>query len=75
MNEQQLTDTAMATLGYKAAQGGAATTILGWVVSSQGTAIIGICIGVVGLLVQAYFSRRRDKREQAEHERRMKAPL
>lgn len=32
----------------------------------------GIFVGLVGLAITYYFQRRRDKREQAEHERRMK---
>jgi hypothetical protein len=64
-------DATLAALGHKTAQAGTATTFVGWVLSSQGTAAIGIVIGLCGLGIQLYFRRKQDKREQAEHERKM----
>lgn len=64
-------DAALAAIGWNTTKVGTGTTLLGWALSSEGTAAIGIVLGVVGLAVQFYFNRRRDKREQAEHERRM----
>jgi hypothetical protein len=66
-----MNEAVLATVGHKAAQVGAGTTVLGWLLSSQGTAVLGISIGVCGLLIQWYYRRKQDKREQAEHERRM----
>lgn len=33
--------------------------------------LVGIVVGVTGLIVQINYQRRRDQREQAEHEKRM----
>jgi len=64
-------DAAIAALGHKASQAGTATTFVGWALSSQGTAIIGILIGITGLLVQWHYRRKQDRREQEEHDKRM----
>lgn len=69
----------LAAVGSKATFAGAGTTIGGWLLSSEGAVFVGIVLGVLGLLVNVWFSRRRDAREQrqlelrqAEHEARMK---
>lgn len=64
-------DATIATVAHKTAQGGALTTFIGWATSSQGTAAIGIAIGLVGLCIQWYYRRKQDKREAAEHAVRM----
>lgn len=61
----------MAAAGSKATYTGAGASILGWVLSSEFGILMGVLIGVGGLCVNFYFQRQRDKREQAEHERRM----
>jgi hypothetical protein len=66
-------DAALATIGHKTAQGGVGLTFLGWALSSEGTAAIGIFIGICGLSIQWYYRRKQDRREEAEHEARMKA--
>ena len=64
-------EAARAAIGHKTAQAGAGTTIMGWLLSSEGTAVVGMCIGVIGLLIQFYYKRKQDKREQEEHDLRM----
>lgn len=64
-------DAAAATFGTKAAYTGATTTVGGWLLSSEFGVIAGLLIGVTGLLVNLYFQRRRDLREEREHQRRM----
>jgi hypothetical protein len=64
-------DAALAAVGHKTAQAGAGTTMIGWLLSSEGTAAAGILIGVIGLLVQFYYKRKQDRREQEDHDRRM----
>jgi hypothetical protein len=73
-------DAALATIGHKTAQGGVGITFVGWALSSEGTAVIGILMGLVGLSIQWYYRRKQDRREEeqdrreaAEHEARMKA--
>jgi hypothetical protein len=75
MNPQDATsqalDATIATIGWNTAKVGAAGTFFGWLLSSQGAAVVGI-IGVVGgLTIQLIFRWRQDQREQAEHDRRM----
>lgn len=62
-----------ASLASKTTTAGAGVAGLGWVFSSEAAVFFGILIGVVGLVVNIYFQRRRDKREQQEHQARMKA--
>jgi hypothetical protein len=71
MNAEAI-DATIAAVGHKTAQGGAGLTILGWALSSEGTAAIGLFIGAVGLTIQWYYRRKQDRREQAEHEARMR---
>lgn len=65
-------DQVMASLGGKTTQVGAGTSLLGWLTSSEFGVVAGIVIGVVGLSMQWWYSRKRDRREQAEHEARMR---
>jgi hypothetical protein len=71
-------DATLAAIGSKATWGGAGAAIFGWLTSSGFGVLIGAIGVVAGLLMQWYFNRRRDRREeaadrraQAEHERRM----
>lgn len=68
---QQTVDATLAAVGVKTAYTGATTSVVGWALSSEFGVLAGILIGVSGLLMQFYFNRRRDRREQAEHELRM----
>ena len=67
----QMIDPVLAS-GGKVTQTGAGTTLLGWMLSSEFGVFAGIVIGVSGLAMQWYYNRRRDRREQAEHEARMR---
>lgn len=67
----QAIDATLAAAGWNTTKVGAATTFGGFLLSSQGAALIGILIGVVGLLVQFYYRRKQDMREQSEHAARM----
>lgn len=44
---------------------------LGWVLSSEGVALIGVTVAFLGLGMQLYFGIRRDRRETREHKSRM----
>lgn len=72
MKEQQTLDATMAALGSKATYTGASTSIVGWFLSSQFGVLAGILIGIAGLCVNWYYKHKQDKREEAEHKRRMK---
>lgn len=74
MNQQQETvEAAVAAMGSKVTYAGSAGSVLGWMASSEGGVVIGIMVGVVGLLVNVWFKAREDRRQQEEHDLRMKA--
>lgn len=62
---------ALADAGHRTAQTGAGTIIISWLTSSQGGVAVGILIGVIGLVIQWYYRRKQDQREEAEHQLRM----
>jgi MFS superfamily sulfate permease-like transporter len=69
---QSTVDATLATVGTKATYTGAGTFTVGWLLSSEFGILVGIVIGVAGLAMQFYYSRKKDKREQAEHEQKMR---
>jgi hypothetical protein len=70
--DQDHIDVSIAAIASKATYAGAGTTITGWLFSSQFGVLAGIVLGVLGLLVNLYFKRRQDVRDQTEHEARMR---
>lgn len=65
----QMTETAVevASLGGKAAATGVGITWVAWIASAEGAALLGLVIAVIGLVVQVYFRRKADRREQEMH--------
>lgn len=61
----------MAALGTKATYTGATTSVVGWVLSSEFGILFGLLLGLAGFVVNWYYRHKEDKRQQAEHERRM----
>jgi fucose permease len=51
------------SVASKSMGGGAATSILGWISSNEGIALIGLGITVAGFIVNFVFQFRRDRRE------------
>lgn len=74
MNEETKAaiEAGVATLASKATVAGAATTVWGWATSSQFLGLAGVGIAFLGLLLNWYFRARGDRREQEEHEARMR---
>ena len=70
-SQQTAVDATLATIGWNTTKGGAATTGVSALFSSEVGVAIGILIGVIGLAVQWWYRRKQDKREQAEHELKM----
>jgi hypothetical protein len=68
---QQTVDATLAAAGTKATYTGAGTFTVGWLLSSEFGILVGIVIGVAGLVMQFYYSRKKDKREEQEHKARM----
>ncbi|MGA0889231.1 MAG: holin [bacterium] len=69
---QATVEAAIAAAGSKATYGGASTTVVSWLLSSEFGMLMGILIGLGGLGVNWYYRHKQDKRDQAEHEKRMK---
>lgn len=65
-------DSSLAAAGHKTTVVGATGSGLGWLLSSEFGVAIGILAAIAGLATNFYFSRKRDKREAAEHELRMR---
>lgn len=67
MVDQGTVETALAAVGSKATYTGATATTFGWVLSSEFGIAVGVLIGILGFLLNWYYSRKRDQREQAAH--------
>lgn len=65
-------ESVLATFGLKASGAGAVGAVIGWLLSSAAAAWFGVLVALAGLLVTWHFNKKRDQREQAEHEARMK---
>lgn len=70
-DNQATFEAAMATVGSKATYTGASTSAVAWILSSEFGILFGVLLGLAGFAVNLYFKRKQDKREQAEHDRRM----
>lgn len=70
---QERMDVVGATAGKVGAYGGGVSAFFFGLTANEIAALGGIVVGVLGLLVQWYYNRRRDRREQAEFEARMAA--
>lgn len=71
--QQTAFEATMASTGSKATYGGAGATVLGGVMSSELGVFVGIVVGLVGLIINWYYKHKQDRREEIEHERRMRA--
>ena len=69
--EKEALEAATSAVASKSTYGGAAASVLGWMLSSEFTVIVGIVVAVVGLVVNWYYKAKADRRQQAEHEARM----
>lgn len=69
--QQTAFDATMAAAGSKATYTGATTSVVGWVLSSEFGVLVGLLLGVGGFAINWYYKHKQDKREQAEHDRRM----
>lgn len=70
-DHQAAFEATMATAGSKATYTGASTSAVAWMLSSEFGILFGILLGLAGFIVNLYYKHKQDKREQAEHERRM----
>jgi mannose/fructose/N-acetylgalactosamine-specific phosphotransferase system component IIC len=63
-NAKDAMDTAITSVATKAMGGGTATSVIGWMSSSEGVATLGFVLTLVGFIINLVFQLRRDKREQ-----------
>lgn len=70
MNER--TDEAALLAAEAATYGGGASAVLFGLSANEFAALVGALVAVVGLCVQIYFNRKRDKRETEYHVERMR---
>ena len=66
------TDAILAATGSKATYTGAGMTIGGWFLSSEFAVLAGLVLGVAGFVVNWYYRAKEDKRNQVEHEIRVR---
>jgi hypothetical protein len=70
--EQQTTfEATMAATGSKATYTGAGASVFGWLLSNEFAVLVGVLIAIGGFCVNWYYKHKEDKRQQAEHDRRM----
>lgn len=58
-----------ASVAGKTAYAGAGATVASWLVSSEAGIVLGVLVGVLGLIANFVFQKRRDRREQHFRER------
>lgn len=64
-------DAAAIVAGKVGTYGGGLSAVLFGLSAHELAALVGAVVAVIGLIVQFAFNRRRDRREQREHEARM----
>ena len=62
----------VSSVASKATYGGAGTSVVGWMLSSHGSVLIGILVAVVGLIVNVVCRVREEKRRTQRHEAYMR---
>ena len=72
MRLEEQTDAIGVAVGKTAAYGGGASAFVFGLSANEFAALCGIVVGVVGLAVQWYYNRRRDRREQELHAVKLK---
>jgi hypothetical protein len=72
MEQQQNVDAAVAAIGSKVTYAGSAGSVLGWMATSEAGVLFGILAAIIGLAVNVFYKRREDRRQQEEHDERMR---
>ncbi len=62
--EKEALEAAASAVASKTTYGGAATSVLGWLLSSEFTVVVGIVVAVAGLLVNWYYKAKADRRAE-----------
>lgn len=69
--EKEAIEAATAAVATKSQYGGAAASVLGWMLSSEFTVIVGLLVAVGGFAVNWYYKARANKRAEALFQARM----
>lgn len=72
MEQQETVEAAIAAVGSKVTYAGSGGSVLAWMTSNEGGVMIGVLVAVVGLVVNVFFKWREDRRQQEEHNERMR---
>jgi hypothetical protein len=70
--KEHFTDAGIAAAASKSTYTGSGLMITGWLFSSEAAVLVGMVLGVLGLGVNIYFRIKQDRREEREHQKRMK---
>jgi hypothetical protein len=74
MNQTEATiEATLAAVGQKTTIGGASATGFAWLFSNEFMGLMGLLVAIAGLLVNVYFKRKEDARQQALHDAEMAA--
>jgi hypothetical protein len=68
MQNEITLEATMAAFGQKTTIAGAGTTGAAWLLSNEGLGFLGLVVAVAGLLVNVYFKRKEDARQQSLYE-------
>lgn len=69
--DKEAIELGVAAAASKSTYGGAATSFLGWLLSSEFTIIVGLVVAVGGFIVNWYYKREANRRQAAESALRM----
>jgi hypothetical protein len=67
----EATEAAIAATAQKVTYGASAATVFGGLTANEIAAFGGLIVAALGLLVQIYYKRKHDRREERYHARRM----
>jgi len=70
--KEQFTDATIAAAASKSTYTGSGLMITGWLLSSEAAILVGMLVGIIGLVVNFYYRYKQDRREEREHQLRIK---
>lgn len=62
--EKEAIEAATSAIASKSTYGGAAGAVLGWMLSSEFTVVVGVVVAIAGLVVNWYYKAKADKRAE-----------
>lgn len=71
MMEREAIEAAASAVASKSQYGGAATSVLGWLLSSEFTVVVGLLVAIGGFAVNWYYKAKANKRAEVLFKARM----